>query len=85
MTEINTTENSEKKSLNFIEQIVEKDLQEGKTAEEYRPVSRLSPTDTCTSDMQRPSAWTSELPSATAAYATCVLMTPTPPRKMWNM
>ena len=30
MTEINTTENSEKKSLNFIEQIVEKDLQEGK-------------------------------------------------------
>ena len=30
MTEINATENSEKKSLNFIEQIVEKDLQEGK-------------------------------------------------------
>ena len=30
MTEINTTENSEKKSLNFIDQIVEKDLQEGK-------------------------------------------------------
>ena len=30
MTEINTTENSEKKSLNFIEQIVEKNLQEGK-------------------------------------------------------
>ena len=30
MTEINATENSEKKSLNFIEQIVEKNLQEGK-------------------------------------------------------
>ena len=30
MTEINVTESSEKKSLNFIEQIVEKDLKEGK-------------------------------------------------------
>ena len=29
MTEINTTENSEKKSLNFIEQIVEKAQQLG--------------------------------------------------------
>ena len=30
MAEMNTTESSEKKSLNFIEQIVEKDLKEGK-------------------------------------------------------
>ena len=30
MTEIKATESSEKKSLNFIEQIVEKDLREGK-------------------------------------------------------
>lgn len=30
MTEINVAETSEKKSLNFIEQIVEKDLKEGK-------------------------------------------------------
>lgn len=30
MTEMNVTESSEKKSLNFIEQIVEKDLKEGK-------------------------------------------------------
>ena len=30
MTEIKATEGSEKKSLNFIEQIVEKDLKEGK-------------------------------------------------------
>ena len=30
MTEIKATESSEKKSLNFIEQIVEKDLKEGK-------------------------------------------------------
>ena len=30
MTEMNETESSEKKSLNFIEQIVEKDLKEGK-------------------------------------------------------
>ena len=30
MTEINTSENPEKKSLNFIEQIVENDLKEGK-------------------------------------------------------
>ena len=37
MTEINTTENSEKKSLNFIEQIVEKDLQEGKRWKNSNP------------------------------------------------
>ena len=30
MTEMKVTESSEKKSLNFIEQIVEKDLKEGK-------------------------------------------------------
>ena len=30
MAEMNATESSEKKSLNFIEQIVEKDLKEGK-------------------------------------------------------
>ena len=30
MTEMNIPESSEKKSLNFIEQIVEKDLKEGK-------------------------------------------------------
>ena len=30
MTEMNAAESSEKKSLNFIEQIVEKDLKEGK-------------------------------------------------------
>ena len=30
MTETNTTESTEKKSLNFIEQAVENDLQQGK-------------------------------------------------------
>ncbi len=81
MTEINTTENSEKKSLNFIEQIVEKDLQEGKTVEEFKPVSRQSLTDTCTSDMQKPFVWTSESHSDTEEPVTCVSMIQTRRKK----
>ena len=44
MAEIKSEETSEKKSLNFIEQIVENDLKEGKTTEKYRYVSRRNPT-----------------------------------------
>lgn len=72
MTEMNVTESSEKKSLNFIEQIVEKDLKEGKTEEEYKPDSRLSQTDIYTLAMLRLFAWTSVLPNDMVEYATCV-------------
>lgn len=40
--------NEEKKSLSFVEQLVESDLAEGKTEEEYKHVFRLSQTDTYT-------------------------------------
>ena len=39
MTEMNATEATEKKSLNFIEQAVENDLREGKTEESTNPLS----------------------------------------------
>ena len=58
MAELKNEETGEKKSLNFIEQIVENDLSEGKNGgrvqtrfppeEEYKPVSRPNLTDTCT-------------------------------------
>jgi hypothetical protein len=38
---------AEERSLNFIEQIVEKDLQEGKNDDAYKRVSRQSQTVTC--------------------------------------
>lgn len=38
MTEMNVTESSEKKSLNFIEQIVEKDLKEEKRRKNTDPI-----------------------------------------------
>ena len=60
MTEMNIPESSEKKSLNFIEQIVEKDLKEGKNEEEYKLASRLNRMDNCTSDMPRLFVWISE-------------------------
>lgn len=55
-----TTENEEKKSISFVEQIVENDLAEGKMANAYRHDSHRNLTDTYTSDTPRPSAWTSE-------------------------
>ena len=57
MTEMNATEATEKRSLNFIEQAVENDLKEVKTEERSKPVSRLSPTVISTSVMPRPFAW----------------------------
>ncbi len=59
MTEMNATEATEKKSLNFIEQAVENDLREGKTEGKYKPAFRPSRTATCTSVMPKPSVWIS--------------------------
>ena len=81
MTEINTTENSEKKSLNFIEQIVEKDLQEGKNG--GRIQTRFPPEPNgYTSDMQKPFVWTSESHSDTEEPVTCASMIQTRRKKM---
>lgn len=43
MTEMNATEATEKRSLNFIEQAVENDLKEGKRRKSPNSVSRLEP------------------------------------------
>ena len=59
MAEIKSEETSEKKSLNFIEQIVENDLKEGKTTESTDTFSagtqRLSSHRTCQSHL--PGFW----------------------------
>ena len=57
MTEMNATEATEKKSLNFIEQAVENDLKEGKNGGKVQ--TRRSRTATCTSVMPKPSVWIS--------------------------
>ena len=41
-------------SKNFIEQIIDKDLAEGRCKDQYIPGSRRSPMDICISDMQNP-------------------------------
>ena len=41
-------------SKNFIEQIIEKDLAEGKIRDNLHPFSLRNRTDTCISDMQNP-------------------------------
>lgn len=45
-------EEGEGKSLNFIEQIIEEELAEGKNGGRYILVSRRNRTGTCISDMQ---------------------------------
>ena len=45
MVEKNCTGNEEKRSLSFVEQMVEGDLAAGRTAAEYRHAFRPSPTD----------------------------------------
>ena len=71
MADIKSEEVGEKKSLNFIEQIVEKDLKEGKNGG--------------TSVTPRLFALILVLQPTTMASAICVSMIPILPRKMWNM
>ena len=59
MTEMNATEATEKKSLNFIEQAVENDLREGKNGGKVQTRFPPEPTATCTSVMPKPSVWIS--------------------------
>ena len=84
MTDIKNEEAGEKKSLNFIEQAVEKDLKEGKMVEKYRHVSRPNLTDTFTSVMPKLFALISASQKSTAVYVTFVSTTQTLPRKTWN-
>lgn len=82
MAEMKSEETSEKKSLNFIEQIVENDLKEGKTEEEYRHVFRQSLTAIFTSDTLKQFASILALQLLMVVCATCALTTPTRLKKM---
>ena len=86
MTDIKNEEvASEKKSLNFIEQAVEKDLKEGKNGGKVQTRFPPEPNDTFTSAMPKPFASISALQKNMAVYATFVSTTQTPPKRMWNM
>ena len=68
------TENSKleenKQSLNFIEAIIEKDLQEGKNGGRIQTASRLSPMVICISDMQKQYALILALQKNTVVFVT---------------
>lgn len=70
MSDIKTNEEEGKKSLNFIEAMVEKDLAEGKTRDVCKHASRPNQTDTCISDMPKPSVWISALHKNMEVFAT---------------
>ena len=80
MTDIKNEEAGEKKSLNFIEQAVEKDLKEGKNGGKVQ----TSPTAIFTSAMPKLFALILALQKHMEVYVTFVSTTQTLPRKMWN-
>lgn len=84
MTDIKNEDTGDKKSLNFIEQAVEKDLKEGKMVEKCRPASRPSRTDTFTSVMPKLFALISASLPDMAVYVTFVSTTQTRPKRTWN-
>lgn len=70
MTETTHAESSEKKGLNFVEEIVVEDLKAGKNDGRLQTRFRRNLTDICISDMQKRSVWTSASRKNTAA---CVI------------
>ena len=80
MTDIKNEDTGDKKSLNFIEQAVEKDLKEGKNGGKVQ-----TRTDTFTSVMPKLFALTSASLPSMAAYVTFVSTTQIRPKRMWNM
>ena len=83
MTDIKNEDTGDKKSLNFIEQAVEKDLKV-KMVEKGRPASRPSRTDTFTSVMPKLFALISASLPDMAVYVTFVSTTQTRPKRTWN-
>ncbi len=77
--------NEEKKSISFVEQLVEEDLKEGKNNGRIQTRFPQSLMVICISAMPKLSAWTLVLQRNIMVFAIFVLMTLTLARKTMNM
>ena len=75
----------EKKSISFVEQLVEEDLKEGKNGGRIQTRFPPEPNGICISAMPKLSAWTLVLLRNIMVFAIFVLMTLTLARKIMNM
>ena len=84
-SEININEEEGKKSLNFIEAAVEKDLAAGKNGGRVQTRFPPEPNGYYTSVMQKQFVLTSVSQRDTEAFVTCVSTIPTRRKRMRNM